>query len=56
MSVDSVPEAQTPPEAPQQALSTAAARNLATTTKSVPQMQEITSRSTTSAHAVPTKT
>ncbi|WP_328661140.1 family 2B encapsulin nanocompartment shell protein [Streptomyces sp. NBC_00334] len=44
MSVDSVPEAQTPPEAPQQALSTAAARNLATTTKSVPQMQEITSR------------
>jgi hypothetical protein len=27
-----------------QSLSTAAARNLATTTKSVPQMQEITSR------------
>ncbi|WP_189553283.1 family 2B encapsulin nanocompartment shell protein [Streptomyces lavendofoliae] len=31
-------------EAPQQSLGTAAARNLATTTKSVPQMQEITSR------------
>lgn len=29
---------------PQQSLSTAAARNLATTTKSAPQMQEITSR------------
>ncbi|MET9762676.1 family 2B encapsulin nanocompartment shell protein [Streptomyces sp. NPDC006372] len=44
MTVDSVPEAQTAPDAPQQSLSTAAARNLATTTKSVPQMQEITSR------------
>jgi CRP-like cAMP-binding protein len=32
------------PEAAQQSLSTAAARNLATTTKSQPQMQEITSR------------
>jgi hypothetical protein len=31
-------------EAPQLSLSTAAARNLATTTKSVPQMQAITSR------------
>lgn len=44
MSVDSVPEARTTPDAPQQSLSTAAARNLATTTKSAPQMQEITSR------------
>ncbi|MEW2250575.1 family 2B encapsulin nanocompartment shell protein [Streptomyces sp. NPDC006975] len=44
MSVDSIPEARTAPEAPQQSLSTAAARNLATTTKSAPQMQEITSR------------
>ncbi|MEU0059191.1 family 2B encapsulin nanocompartment shell protein [Streptomyces sp. NPDC006334] len=44
MSVDSIPEAPTAPEAPQQSLSTAAARNLATTTKSAPQMQEITSR------------
>ncbi|MGW5787256.1 family 2B encapsulin nanocompartment shell protein [Streptomyces sp. NPDC003757] len=44
MSVDSLPEAQTPSDAPQQSLSTAAARNLATTTKSAPQMQEITSR------------
>ncbi|UFR06972.1 cyclic nucleotide-binding domain-containing protein [Streptomyces sp. Go40/10] len=44
MSVDSIPEAWTTPEAPQQSLSTAAARNLATTTKSAPQMQEITSR------------
>ncbi|WP_217181486.1 family 2B encapsulin nanocompartment shell protein [Streptomyces sp. AC495_CC817] len=44
MSVDSVPEARTPPDAPRQSLSTAAARNLATTTKSAPQMQEITSR------------
>ncbi|MER6345210.1 family 2B encapsulin nanocompartment shell protein [Streptomyces sp. NPDC001595] len=42
MTVDSSPETQT--TAPQQSLSTAAARNLATTTKSVPQMQEITSR------------
>ncbi|MFH8239078.1 family 2B encapsulin nanocompartment shell protein [Streptomyces sp. NPDC018321] len=44
MSVDSIPEAQTTPATPQQSLSTAAARNLATTTKSAPQMQEITSR------------
>ncbi|MFF7770540.1 family 2B encapsulin nanocompartment shell protein [Streptomyces massasporeus] len=44
MTVDSVPEAETVRAAPQQSLSTAAARNLATTTKSVPQMQEITSR------------
>lgn len=44
MSVDSIPDARTTPEAPQQSLSTAAARNLATTTKSAPQMQEITSR------------
>ncbi|HSY00353.1 MAG TPA: Crp/Fnr family transcriptional regulator, partial [Streptomyces sp.] len=44
MSVDSIPEAQTPPDVPRQSLSTAAARNLATTTKSAPQMQEITSR------------
>ncbi|MEU4878462.1 family 2B encapsulin nanocompartment shell protein [Streptomyces sp. NPDC021608] len=44
MSVDSVPEATTPPAAPQQSLSTAAARTLATVTKSAPQMQEITSR------------
>ncbi|MGI5396963.1 family 2B encapsulin nanocompartment shell protein [Streptomyces sp. CA-251251] len=44
MSVDSIPEARTTPDAPQQSLSTAAARNLATTTKSAPQMQEITSR------------
>ncbi|MET9578658.1 family 2B encapsulin nanocompartment shell protein [Streptomyces massasporeus] len=45
MTVDSIPEAETVrAAAPQQSLSTAAARNLATTTKSVPQMQEITSR------------
>ncbi|WP_333741868.1 family 2B encapsulin nanocompartment shell protein [Streptomyces sp. IBSBF 2806] len=44
MSADSIPEARIPPAAPQQSLSTAAARNLATTTKSAPQMQEITSR------------
>ncbi|UQX04237.1 family 2B encapsulin nanocompartment shell protein [Streptomyces sp. RerS4] len=43
MTVDTSPEAQ--PAPPQQSsLSTAAARNLATTTKSAPQMQEITSR------------
>ncbi len=43
MTVDSSPEA--PPAQPAQAsLSTAAARNLATTTKSAPQMQEISSR------------
>ncbi|MGW7166749.1 family 2B encapsulin nanocompartment shell protein [Streptomyces sp. NPDC054884] len=44
MSVDSIPESHAPPAAAQQSLSTAAARNLATTTKSAPQMQEITSR------------
>ncbi|MBW5481606.1 family 2B encapsulin nanocompartment shell protein [Streptomyces bambusae] len=39
-------EAQSPraPQGPQRSLATSAARNLATTTKSVPQMQEITSR------------
>ncbi|MFF5701475.1 family 2B encapsulin nanocompartment shell protein [Streptomyces sp. NPDC012794] len=43
MTVDTSPEAQLDP--PQQSsLSTAAARNLASTTKSAPQMQEITSR------------
>ncbi|MFG2222612.1 family 2B encapsulin nanocompartment shell protein [Streptomyces sp. NPDC048644] len=43
MTVETGPEAQ--PEAPRQtSLSTAAARNLASTTKSAPQMQEITSR------------
>ena len=43
MTVETSHEAQ--PEPPQQSsLSTAAARNLATTTKSAPQMQEITSR------------
>ncbi|RVU28143.1 cyclic nucleotide-binding domain-containing protein [Streptomyces antnestii] len=43
MTVDSSQEAR--PEPPQQSsLGTAAARNLATTTKSAPQMQEITSR------------
>ncbi|MES4905580.1 MULTISPECIES: family 2B encapsulin nanocompartment shell protein [unclassified Streptomyces] len=43
MTVDTSPEAQ--PEPPRQSsLSTAAARNLATTTKSAPQMQGITSR------------
>ncbi|MEU6683000.1 family 2B encapsulin nanocompartment shell protein [Streptomyces sp. NPDC046832] len=44
MTVDSIPEARTTADPPQQSLSTAAARNLATTTKSAPQMQEITSR------------
>ncbi|WP_105973225.1 family 2B encapsulin nanocompartment shell protein [Streptomyces geranii] len=44
MSVDSTPEARTAADVPQQSLSTAAARNLAGTTKSAPQMQEITSR------------
>ncbi|MFE4540846.1 family 2B encapsulin nanocompartment shell protein [Streptomyces scopuliridis] len=43
MSVDSGQEAVVVPRG-QSSLSTAAARNLATTTKSVPQMQEITSR------------
>ncbi|MFD5034576.1 family 2B encapsulin nanocompartment shell protein [Streptomyces sp. NPDC058220] len=42
MSVGDEVRAVQPP--PQQSLGTAAARNLATTTKSVPQMQEITSR------------
>lgn len=37
-------EVQNAPVPPQQSLGTAAARNLATTTKSAPQMQEITSR------------
>lgn len=44
MTIDSSPEVQTAPVPPQQSLGTAAARNLATTTKSAPQMQEITSR------------
>ncbi|MFI8106618.1 family 2B encapsulin nanocompartment shell protein [Streptomyces sp. NPDC086023] len=53
MTVDASPDAQlepTPPsrgrqaDAPHTSLGTAAARNLATTTKSAPQMQEITSR------------
>lgn len=45
MSVGSVGEETRSEQAPpQQSLGTAAARNLATTTKSVPQMQEITSR------------
>ncbi|MGA4837771.1 family 2B encapsulin nanocompartment shell protein [Streptomyces sp. G45] len=43
MSVDAEPEAQ-PAEQRQTSLSTAGARNLATTTKTAPQMQEITSR------------
>ncbi|MFD7713227.1 family 2B encapsulin nanocompartment shell protein [Streptomyces sp. NPDC059786] len=42
MSVDE--ETQAAQEKPQQSLGTAAARNLATTTKTVPQMQEISSR------------
>ncbi|MER5946823.1 family 2B encapsulin nanocompartment shell protein [Streptomyces sp. NPDC001904] len=43
MTVDSIPEAR--PEPPRQtSLGTAAARNLSTTTKSAPQMQEISSR------------
>jgi hypothetical protein len=42
MSADSADAAA--PEQPQQSLSTTAARNLATTTKTVPQMQAITSR------------
>ncbi|CAM5337343.1 hypothetical protein STENM223S_04734 [Streptomyces tendae] len=37
-------EVRTEQARPQQSLGTAAARNLATTTKSVPQMQEISSR------------
>ncbi|MCB5179053.1 family 2B encapsulin nanocompartment shell protein [Streptomyces antimicrobicus] len=43
MTVETSPEAQVEPPR-QSSLSTAAARNLATTTKSAPQMQEITSR------------
>ncbi|MFD3665914.1 family 2B encapsulin nanocompartment shell protein [Streptomyces sp. NPDC058659] len=43
MTVDTGPEAQVAPPR-QSSLSTAAARNLATTTKSTPQMQEISSR------------
>ncbi|MEU7036407.1 family 2B encapsulin nanocompartment shell protein [Streptomyces sp. NPDC046237] len=43
MTVETSPEAQVEPPRPS-SLSTAAARNLATTTKSAPQMQEITSR------------
>ncbi|CAM5337838.1 family 2B encapsulin nanocompartment shell protein [Streptomyces avidinii] len=43
MTVDTSPEAQLEPPR-QSSLSTAAARNLASTTKSAPQMQEITSR------------
>ncbi|GLF97012.1 family 2B encapsulin nanocompartment shell protein [Streptomyces yaizuensis] len=43
MTVDTNPQPQEQPR-PQTSLSTAAARNLATTTKSAPQMQEITSR------------
>ncbi|MFF8959642.1 family 2B encapsulin nanocompartment shell protein [Streptomyces sp. NPDC014894] len=43
MTVETSQEARDEPR-PQNSLSTAAARNLATTTKSVPQMQEITSR------------
>lgn len=42
MTVETRAEAQ--PEPTRQSLSTSAARNLATTTKSAPQMQEITSR------------
>ncbi|GAA4786943.1 family 2B encapsulin nanocompartment shell protein [Streptomyces sanyensis] len=46
MTVETSPEAQPPAQAapPQQSLGTAAARKLASTTKSAPQMQEITSR------------
>lgn len=43
MTVETGPEAQLEPPR-QSSLGTAAARNLATTTKSAPQMQEITSR------------
>ncbi|MGW4998565.1 family 2B encapsulin nanocompartment shell protein [Streptomyces hydrogenans] len=44
MSVGSVGDEVLAEQAPQQSLGTAAARNLASTTKSAPQMQEITSR------------
>ncbi|MFD7031816.1 family 2B encapsulin nanocompartment shell protein [Streptomyces sp. NPDC059917] len=44
MSVQAGSESEAQPQQPQRSLATAAARNLATTTKSKPQMQEITSR------------
>ncbi|MFB7862850.1 MULTISPECIES: family 2B encapsulin nanocompartment shell protein [unclassified Streptomyces] len=44
MTVETGPDTQVEQPRPQSSLSTAAARNLATTTKSAPQMQEITSR------------
>ncbi|WP_128982545.1 family 2B encapsulin nanocompartment shell protein [Streptomyces roseicoloratus] len=44
MTVETGPDTELEPPRPQSSLSTAAARNLATTTKSAPQMQEITSR------------
>ncbi|MFD3518106.1 family 2B encapsulin nanocompartment shell protein [Streptomyces sp. NPDC058657] len=44
MSVEAGSEIREQQQPPQQSLGTAAARNLATTTKSAPQMQEITSR------------
>src|SRR3954447_25723885 len=44
MSVEAGTEDRTGQEPPQQSLATSAARNVATTTKSAPQMQEITSR------------
>ncbi|GAA3375401.1 family 2B encapsulin nanocompartment shell protein [Streptomyces sannanensis] len=44
MSIEAGSEIRDGHTSPQQSLSTAAARNLATTTKSVPQMQEISSR------------
>ncbi|MGW4163144.1 family 2B encapsulin nanocompartment shell protein [Streptomyces sp. NPDC004788] len=44
MTVETGPDTQLEQPRPQSSLSTAAARNLATTTKSAPQMQEITSR------------
>ncbi|MEU7019943.1 family 2B encapsulin nanocompartment shell protein [Streptomyces sp. NPDC046203] len=44
MTVETGPDTAIEPSRPQSSLSTAAARNLATTTKSAPQMQEITSR------------
>ncbi|MFG2332042.1 family 2B encapsulin nanocompartment shell protein [Streptomyces sp. NPDC048604] len=44
MTVETGPDTQLEAPRPQSSLSTAAARNLATTTKSAPQMQEITSR------------
>lgn len=44
MTVDASKEPQSAPPRQSTSLGTAAARNLATTTKSAPQMQEITSR------------